>query len=119
MKHLMHSKNALSSVEEVVKEVGNIAACLVDMPIYFSSKSTSEGIEAMIQASETFTKAKTDAERGDAALWIGEAYLLFSASLPDTGLGEKSTSWATAREIANLLGGPEVWESKVRTELLK
>jgi len=113
------SEKPAISVEDVVEEVGNIATGLTDTPIYFLSKSTSEGIEAMIQAAAAFTGSKNAAERADAALWIGEAYLIFSASLPDTGHGEKSTSWATARQIANLLGGPEVWEAKVRSEFSK
>lgn len=119
MEQQLTNKNSSRSVEDVVKEVGNIASCLTDTPIYFSSKSTAEGIEAMIQAAQAFEEAQTDEERGDKALWIGEAYLIFSASLPDTGMGEKSTSWATAREIANLLGGPDLWEAKVRNELMK
>ena len=104
------------SIQQIVEEVGNIADLLRDTPIYFSSRQSAEGIEAMIQAATSFNSAATDAERLHAALWVGEAYLIFSNSLPDTGDSEHSTSWATANQISKLLGGPHFWEKKVRSE---
>ena len=101
-------------IEASVAEIGNIAEQIVDTPVYFSSKQTREGIEAMIQAAASFKNASNDAGKSDAALWLGEAYLIFSASLPDTGLGEKSTSWATANQIAKILGGPAMWEQRIK-----
>jgi len=98
------------SIENVVSEIGS---GLIESPIYWKSKQTTEGVEAMIQASEAFDQALTDAQKADAALWIGEAYLIFSNSLPDAGENEKSTGWATANQIAKLLGGPQVWEQRV------
>lgn len=104
------------SIEAVVAEIGNIAESLTDHPLYFKSHKTSEGVEAMIQAAKAFTEADSDTQRADAALWVGEAYLIFSSSLPDTGNSEPRTGWATANQIAKLLGGPNVWESRVRAE---
>jgi hypothetical protein len=108
-KHMEHI-----SIAEAVAEVGNIAEQITETPNYFGSAQTREGVEAMIQAAAAFAAAQTDSVRADAALWIGEAYLIFSASLPDTGHGEKATSWATANQIAKILGGPEVWEQRVK-----
>lgn len=101
------------SIEDVVQEVGTIARGLTESPIYWKSKQTTEGVEAMIQASEAFTAAQTNDQKADAAIWLWEAYLLFSSSLPDTGQDEKQTAWATANQIAKLLGGPQVWEQRV------
>lgn len=104
---------------DIIAEVGNIADLLADTPIYFRNRQSAEGIDAMTQAAEAFAEANDNAQRLDAALWIGEAYLLFSASLPDTGHGEASTSWASANQISKLLGGPAIWEERVRTEFSK
>ena len=102
------------SIELAVTEVGNIAEQLTDTPIYFRSAQAREGVEAMIQACAAFVAAKNDLERADSALWLGEAYLIFSASLPDTGYGEQSTGWATANQISKILGGPEIWINRVK-----
>lgn len=102
------------SIALAVAEVGNIAEQITETPIYFGSAQTREGVEAMIQAAAAFAVAADDAKRADAALWVGEAYLIFSASLPDTGLGERATSWATANQISKILGGPEVWVQRVK-----
>lgn len=109
-KHMEHS------IEAAVAEIGSIAESITDHPIYFRSAQTREGVEAMIQAAAAFAAATTDAQRADAALWVGEAYLIFSASLPDTGSSEHATGWATAHQIKKLLGGPDVWESRVRAQ---
>ena len=103
------------SISLAVAEIGNIAEQITETPIYFGSGQTREGVEAMIQAAAAFKAAPDDAARADAALWIGEAYLIFSNSLPDTGHGERSTSWATANQISKILGGPEVWAQRVRS----
>lgn len=105
-----------ATIPEVVAEVANLAATLEDSPLFFRSRQTREGIIAMQQASERFAAAQSSGGRLDAALWLGEAYLLFSASLPDTGHGEGSTLWASAAQIARLLGGPDAWEARVRAE---
>lgn len=104
-------------IPTIIAEVGNIAEQLAESPIYFRSRESAEGIEGMIQAAKAFGEAGDDAQRLDAALWVGEAYLLFSRSLPDTGMGESDTSWATANQIAKLLGGPAIWEERVRGQL--
>lgn len=100
----------------IIAEVAAIAATLEDSPIVFKYPRANEGVEAMQQAAAAFAAAQDDAARLDAALWVGEAYLLFSSALPDTGHGEHSTGWATARQIAGLLGGPFVWEDRVKGE---
>lgn len=105
-------------IAEIVAEVGNIADLLSDTPIYFTGKNSAEGIDGMIQAASAFERAQNSAQRRDAALWIGEAYLLFSSSLPDTGNSESSTSWASAAQIAKLLGGPDIWEETVNREFV-
>lgn len=104
------------SISEIVSDVGNLAEQIIDTPLYWRSVRTRDGIEAMIQAADAFAKAALPAQRMDAALWLGEAYLIFSRSLPDTGAGEHATGWATANQIAKLLGGPLGWEAKVRSE---
>lgn len=101
-------------IAAVIEEVAAIAATLEDSPIVFKYPRANEGVEAMQQAAAAFTAAQDDAARLDAALWVGEAYLLFSSALPDAGHGERSTAWATARQIAGLLGGPVAWERRVR-----
>ena len=98
----------------IIQEVAAIAATLEDSPVAFKYPQANEGIEAMQQAAVAFAAAQDDSARMDAALWVGEAYLLFSVALPDTGHGEHATAWATARQIAGLLGGPDVWETRVR-----
>lgn len=102
------------SIARAVTEVANIAEQLAETPIYFVSAQAREGIEAMIQAAGAFNVATTDEGKADAALWVGEAYLIFSNSLPDTGNGERSTSWSTANLISKILGGPFVWEGRVK-----
>lgn len=104
-------------IEEIISEAGSIAEHIVDMPIYWKSPQTREGAEAMLQAAEAFRQADDNTARLDAALWLGEAYLIFSRSLPDTGSEEGETAWATARQIAAMLGGPDAWEARVRAEL--
>lgn len=104
------------SIAAAVAEIGNIAETLADHPIYFRSAQTREGVEAMIQASATFSAAVTDEQRADAALWVGEAYLIFSGSLPDVGGNEHATGWGSAHQIKKLLGGPDVWERRVRAQ---
>lgn len=102
------------SIALAVAEVGNIAEQIIDTPIYFGAQQTREGVEAMSQAAAAFAAAADDAQRADAALWVGEAYLIFSASLPDTGFGERTTGWATANQISKILGGPVVWRDRVK-----
>lgn len=104
------------SIEAAVVEIGSIAESITDHPIYFGSAQTREGVEAMIQAAKAFSAATSDTQRADAALWVGEAYLIFSASLPDTGSSEQATGWATAHQIKKLLGGPGVWVSRVKAQ---
>lgn len=101
-------------IAAVISEVAALAATLEDSPIAFKYPQANEGIEAMQQAASAFAAARDNAAKLDAALWVGEAYLLFSSALPDTGHGEHQTAWATARQIAQLLGGPAVWEQKIR-----
>ncbi len=110
-KHMEHI-----SIEAAVTEIGNIAESITDHPIYFRSFQTREGVEAMIQAAKAFSVSTSDAQRADAALWVGEAYLIFSASLPDTGSSEQATGWATAHQIKKLLGGPDVWAQRVKAQ---
>lgn len=104
------------NTSDIIREVGSIAESLEDHPLYFSSRSTAEGITAMVQAADAFGKASVNADKIDAALWVGEAYLLFSSGLPDQGVPEQQTGWATAHQIARLLGGPEIWAQRVRDE---
>lgn len=104
------------SIEAAVVEIGSIAESITDHPIYFRSAQTREGVEAMIQATKAFTASTSDTQRADAALWVGEAYLIFSASLPDTGNNEHAIGWGTAHQIKKLLGGPEMWEARVRAQ---
>ena len=105
-----------AGIPQVVAEVASIAATLEEGPLFYKGLSVAEGIVAMQQAAEAFQAAKNAAGRLDAALWIGEAYLLFSSGLPDTGRSELATGWATASQIAKLLGGPAVWEARCRKE---
>ncbi len=102
------------TIAAIIQEVAAIAATLEDSPVAFKYQQANEGIEAMQQAAASFAAAVDDAARLDAALWVGEAYTLFSSGLPDAGHGEHATAWATARQIAGLLGGPFAWESRVR-----
>lgn len=104
------------NIAAIIEEVAAIAATLEDSPVAFKYPKANEGIEAMQQAAAAFAAAQDDAARLDSALWVGEAYLLFSSALPDTGHGEHATAWATARQIAGLLGGPSIWEERVRNE---
>lgn len=104
------------SIKSAVVEIGSIAESLTDHPIYFRSAQTREGVEAMIQAAKAFSTAASDAQRADAALWVGEAYLIFSDSLPETGNSEQSTGWGSAHQIKKLLGGPAVWEQRVKAQ---
>lgn len=103
-------------IAAIVGEVSSLAEQITEMPIYWRSRQTREGVEGMLQAAREFGAAADDAGRLDAALWVGEAYLLFSRSLPDTGHNERSTGWGMARQIAQLLGGPDVWERRAREE---
>lgn len=102
------------SIAAIIQEVAAIAATLEDSPVAFKYQQANEAIEAMQQAAAAFSSAADDAARLDAALWVGEAYVLFSSALPDAGHGEHATAWATARQIAGLLGGPFTRESRVR-----
>ena len=106
----------IATISEVVAEVSSIAATLEDGPIFYRGRSVADGILAMQQAAEAFQAAKDVAGRLDAALWVGEAYLLLSSGLPDTGHSEHATGWATASQISRLLGGPAVWEARCRQE---
>lgn len=106
-------------INDIIEEVSNLAESLSDSNVFFKSQQAMEGIEAIQQAAIAFIAAENDAERKDAALWVGEAYLLLSAGLPDTGTGEQNTGWATARQIAQLLGGPESWEKRVIAQYLE
>lgn len=101
-------------IAQIIEEAASLAETLADSPIYFKSRRAAEGVEAMQQAADAYRKASTEGDRLDAALWLGEAYLLLSRGLPDTGHTEHSTGWATANQIAKLLGGAAVWEAKVR-----
>lgn len=102
------------NIENVIHEAAALADSLADSPIYFQSRRAAEGVEAMQQAATAFDAAESDAQRADAALWLGEAYLILSSGLPDTGSTEHATGWATASQISKLLGGPDVWEKRVR-----
>jgi hypothetical protein len=104
------------TTEIIIQEVANLAENMVDSPLYFSSKQVREGVEAILQAATAFSTAKTADERIDKALWLGEAYLILSSGLPDTGPDEYKTGWATANQIAKLIGGPGTWENRVREE---
>ena len=106
----------MDTISEVVAEVSSIAATLEDGPIFYRGRSVADGILAMQQAAEAFRAAEDDAGRLDAALWVGEAYMLFSSGLPDTGQSEYATGWATASQISKLLGGPAIWEASCRQE---
>lgn len=106
----------MATISEIVAEVSNLAATLEDGPLFYKGGHTAEGIIAMQQAAEAFQAAKDDAGRLDAALWAGEAYTLFSSSLPETGRSEFATGWATASQISKLLGGPSIWEARCRSE---
>lgn len=104
-------------IADVVAEVGSIADILADSPLSFLSQQTHEGITAMQQAAKAFAGAQDAADRLDAALWINEAYLIFSTSLPDNVVDERKSGWATANQIAKLFGGgPAIWEDRVRKE---
>lgn len=105
------------NISEIVTEVAVLAEQAADLPIYFKSRQAADGVEAMLQAARAFRAADNNPARIDAALWLCEAYLIFSRALPDTGANEQSTGWVTARQIAQLLGGPEVWDARVRAEL--
>lgn len=104
-------------ITSIIEEVATLAEQAADLPIYFKSRQAADGVEAMLQAAQAYRAADNDAARLDAALWLGEAYLIFSRALPDTGHNERSTGWGTAMQIAKLLGGPEVWEKRVREQL--
>lgn len=104
------------SATQIIAEVASLADSLQDHPLFFSNRQAAEGITAMLQAADTFSKASTNADKLDAALWQNEAYLLFSGALPDTGSNEKDTAWATANQIAKLFGGPALWEQKCQEE---
>jgi hypothetical protein len=106
----------MATIPQVVAEVASIAATLEDDPLFYMGRSVSDSIIAMQQAAEAFQTATDDAGRLDAALWVGEAYLLFSNGLPDSGSSEHSTGWATASQISKLLGGPAIWEARCREE---
>ena len=101
-------------IAKIIEEAASLAETLADSPIYFKSRRAAEGVEAMQQAADAYRNAGNESARLDAALWLGEAYLLLSRGLPDTGHAEHSTGWATANQIAKLLGGPAVWEQRVR-----
>lgn len=105
------------NIPETIAEVAGLAEQAADLPIYFKSRQAADGVEAMLQAARAFQAAPAGPKRRDAALWLGEAYLLFSAALPDTGSNEQSTGWIAARQIAQLLGGPDVWVERVKAEL--
>lgn len=107
------------TIDFIISEIENLANSLEDTPIFYFNKKTSEGIIAMQQAAGKYNSAKNNAEKLDAALWINEAYLIFSSGLPDTGIGEKSTGWASASEISKLMRGPEVWEARIRAAFEK
>lgn len=102
------------AIEKIIEEAANLAETLADSPIYFRYRRAAEGIDAMQQAAAAFAAATDDGARLDAALWVGEAYLLLSSGLPDTGSSEHSTGWVTANQIAKLLGGPEVWIARAQ-----
>ncbi len=102
-------------IQTIIEEAAALAESLADSPVYFRSARAAEGVEAMQQAAAAFRAAETPAARCDAALWLGEAYLLLSSGLPDTGHSEHSTGWATANQISRLLGGPLAWERRVRS----
>ena len=106
----------MATISQVVAEVASIAATLEEGPLFYRGRSVADGIVAMQQAAEAFQAATDAAGRLDAALWVGEAYLLFSSGLPDTGSSEHTTGWATASQIAKLLGGPAIWETRCRQE---
>lgn len=106
----------MATISQVVAEVASIAATLEEEPHFYRGLSVADGIVAMQQAAEAFQAATDAAGRLEAALWVGEAYLLFSSGLPDTGRSEHATGWATASQIARLLGGPAVWEKRCRDE---
>jgi hypothetical protein len=106
----------MATISEVVVEVSSIAATLEDGPIFYMGGNVAEGIVAMQQAAEAFQAAKNDADRLDTALWVGDAYMLFSRDLPDTGYSEHTTCWMTALQISKLLGGPVIWEKRCRQE---
>lgn len=101
-------------IAHIIDEAASLADSLADSPIYFKSRQAAEGVEAMQRAADAYREAATESKRLDAALWLGEAYLLLSRGLPDTGHTEHGTGWATANQIAKLLGGPEIWEAKAR-----
>lgn len=104
------------TIETIIQEAENLAESLVDSPLYFHSKNVREGVEAILQAASAFYAATSDTARIDAALWLGEAYLMLSSELPDTGHTEHSTGWATAAQIARLIGSPTQWEHRIRLE---
>lgn len=106
----------MANVAETVAEVSSIAATLEDSPLFYRGLRIADGIVAMQQAAERFSSAADDAGRLNAALWVGEAYLLFSSGLPDTGASEHTTGWATASQISKLLGGPAIWEERCRRQ---
>lgn len=105
------------NIPEIIAEVAILAEQATGLPIYFKNRQASDGVEGMLQAAKAFSAAADNPARLDAALWLGESYLLFSSALPDTGSNEQSTGWVTARQIAQLLGGPEVWDARVRADL--
>lgn len=104
------------SIAEIIEEAAVLAESLADSPAYFANRRAAEGVEAMQQAARAFKTAESADGRLNAALWLDEAYLLLSSGLPDTGHSEHATGWATANQIARLLGGPDVWEQRVRAE---
>lgn len=103
-------------IQTIIEESAALAESLADTPIYYKSRKSAEGIDAMQQAAAAYRAATTEPARLDAALWLGEAYLLLSSGLPDVGHTEQSTGWGTATQIARLLGGPARWEECVRAE---
>lgn len=104
----------VQEIASLITEAATLAEEIADMPVAFKYQQVMEGATAMQQAAAAFHAATDQAARLDAALWMGEAYLLMSSGLPDAGHNEQSTGWATARQIAVLLGGPDRWEARVR-----
>lgn len=82
--------------------------------VTYKSRHAAIGLDEMQQAAAAFATAKSNPERRDAALWLGEAYRVFTQALDDAGDALSPMASATARYIAGLLGGPEAWERRVK-----
>jgi len=99
-------------IAQIISAANDFAQDIGALPVS-RIKQVWDGVVTMSQQAKRFDSANSDAERADAATWFGEGYLILSAGLPDEGRSEQLAGWGNAREIAKLLGGPEIWPLRV------